>query len=955
MNTGHLEKQFLLAVCLFSYAIANAQVFGGNPPSLKWKQINTDSVRVIFPAGMDSAAQRVANLAHYMAEKKPASLGNELHKINIVLQNQTTVGNGYVGLGPYRSEFFMTPILNNFSEGSISWTDQLAIHEYRHVQQYNNFRKGASRLMWRLFGEEGLAVATNAAVPDWFFEGDAVYNETILTGQGRGRLPLFLNAYPSLWKEDKKYSWMKLRNGSLKDYVPSHYHLGYLLVNYGYEKYGADFWQKVTSDASAFKGLFYPFQKAIKRHTGVNYRKFYSDALNAYRNNENASPELQQMTELSKPKFNEGTAVGEPITSLNKSYVTNYLFPYRITEDSVLYLRTSYRHRPSFFIAGKEGQRKLRVKDISPDNQFSYRNGRIVYAAFEPDARWGWKDYSVIKLLDVETGRQMKITNRSKYFTPDISAQGDKIAAVQVLPDGSSELHILDASGGAVLQRISSPEVMLFTDPKFFNEETIVTPVRFTDGRMSLALAAIKTGTISWLTPASFNVTGYPCVSDDIIYFTANYEGNDDVFALKMADKKIYRITQGPLGNYFVNAAAGKITWSSFTAEGYQLHELEEKDINWQEITTAARQELAAKFSVARSGEFGDILPGMAGRRKFPVSSYKKGTRLLNFHSWRPYYEDPLFTFSLYGENVLNTLQTELYYSYNENDKTSSVGFSTIYGAMFPWLSAGTEYTFNRKVPVGNRVYQWDQLDSRIGLNVPLNFTSGASFKQFNIGSNYFYRRNINKGFLRDSIGGNDGFSYLHHYFSCNQQVQRAVQHIFPKWGYGLSAAYRHAVTDFTSWQFTGNASVFLPSPVSNHSIVGTAAWQEVDTLRTVFGNRFPYSRGYTGRYFSRMWRTSVNYHFPIWHMDWGFANILYVQRLRGNMFYDFTRVFSRDKTQFRNQRTVGAEFFADTKWWNQYELTFGFRISRLLDQDQFNGFRGTVFEFIMPVSIIPR
>lgn len=62
----------------------------------------------------------------------------------------------------------------------------------------------------------------------------------------------------------KKYSWMKLRNGSMKDYIPNHYNLGYLLVNYGREKYGDDFWTKVTTDASAYKGLFYPFQTAIK-------------------------------------------------------------------------------------------------------------------------------------------------------------------------------------------------------------------------------------------------------------------------------------------------------------------------------------------------------------------------------------------------------------------------------------------------------------------------------------------------------------------------------------------------------------------------------------------------------------------------------------------------------------------------------------------------------------------
>ena len=143
----------------------------------------------------------------------------------------------------------------------------------------SNFRNGLSRLVYYLAGDDGLSLAINAAIPEWFYEGDAVYNETVLTHQGRGRLPLFLNAYPSLWQAGKKYSWMKLRNGSLKDYIPNHYYLGYLLVNYGREKYGADFWTKVTRDASAYKGLFYPFQTAIKTHAGVDYKTFREQAV----------------------------------------------------------------------------------------------------------------------------------------------------------------------------------------------------------------------------------------------------------------------------------------------------------------------------------------------------------------------------------------------------------------------------------------------------------------------------------------------------------------------------------------------------------------------------------------------------------------------------------------------------------------------------------------------------
>jgi hypothetical protein len=939
-----MRKFFLLSGLGLLPVFLPAQEFGGHPPSHKWKQLNTDTARIIFPVGLDSQANRVASIIHYLAGNSAAgsqsiSLGNKLKKINIVLQNQTTIANGYVGLGPFRSEFYLTPPTENFQSGSIGWSDQLAVHEYRHVQQFNNFNNGISKLMQFLFGEEGYSLAINASIPDWFYEGDAVYNETVLTNQGRGRLPFFLNAYPSLWQAGKKYSWMKLRNGSLKDYVPNHYHLGYLLVNYGRIKYGPDFWAKVTADASAYKGLAYPFQTAIKKYAGVDYITFREEAFAFYK----------------KDIARVSVSRDEYVFPVKKKYVTSYYFPYQAGADSLLYLKTSYRQRPAFFIKDKNGEHKLRIRDISTDEQYSYRNGKIVYAAYERDARWGWKDYTVIKILDVKTGTQQALTSKSKYFTPDISADGSKVAAVQVAANGSSELHILNVQDGKVIQKIHAAEISLFTDPKFIDEDNLVTAVRLRDGKMALAIAEISTGNTVRITPPSFNVAGYPCVNSGIIYFTANYGGNDDVFALRLSDKKIYRISNGPLGNYFVNAGEGKITWSAFTAEGYQLKQTDGKSVQWNEIAAAAAESLTSKFAVGAGSETGDILLSKVQQRNFPVSDYRKGTRLLNLHSWRPNYEDPIFTYSVYGENVLNTLSTELYYSYNQNDKNSAVGFNAVYGRWFPYLNLGTEFTFDRQGVTGNKVRHWDQLDNRIGLSIPLNTVKGKTFRNFNISSFYVLRNEFNKDFFKDSIG-NTSVSYLQHSISWTQQVQRAVQHFYPRFAYSFFSSFRHTITKYSARQFITSGSVYLPGVLESHNLLLTGAFQEIDTLRQLtFGNRFAYSRGYTGRYFTRMWKLAANYHLPLFYPDWGFGNILYLQRVRANLFYDFTKVYSRDKTQTRDQRSVGGELFVDTKWWNQHPLTFGFRISRLLDQDQFDGFKGTRFEFILPVSIIPR
>ncbi|MES2882709.1 MAG: hypothetical protein V4676_11210, partial [Bacteroidota bacterium] len=316
----------IIASFLVTGAVS-AQQFGGFPPSTKWKQIDSDTARIIYTEGAAQQANRIATLIHKMAADTFLNLGSRLKKINVVLQNRTTLANGYVALAPFRSEYFLVPGSNVFDFGNLPWYENLAIHEYRHVQQYNNFYNGLTKAFYYLFGESGQALANALTVPDWFFEGDAVHAETALTTQGRGRLPLFLSGYNSLWLEGKNYNWMKLRNGSLKHYVPSHYHLGYLLSNYGYQQYGKNFWQQVTQDASAFKGLFYPFQKAVQKHSGVDYKTFRRNAFDFYKKQ-----------------------LGEEKTEAEKNKtVTNYYFPQAVSADSLIYLKTAYNKLPAFY------------------------------------------------------------------------------------------------------------------------------------------------------------------------------------------------------------------------------------------------------------------------------------------------------------------------------------------------------------------------------------------------------------------------------------------------------------------------------------------------------------------------------------------------------------------------------------------------------------------------------
>ncbi|HEX3081251.1 MAG TPA: hypothetical protein VHQ04_12335, partial [Puia sp.] len=210
---------YLILMALISVQV-KAQIFGGTPPSVKWKSVNTIPAQIIFPPGMEAEARQVGFLVSALSKTTLPTIGNRQNKVDIVFHNLTIVPNGYVQLAPFRSEFQLTPPQNSFELGSLPWNQMLAIHEYRHVQQYNNFCVGLSKAFYFLFGQDGLAFANSVAVPNWFFEGDAVYQETLVSQQGRGRLPFFLTGYEALWVSKKNYSWMKLRNGSYRDFTP---------------------------------------------------------------------------------------------------------------------------------------------------------------------------------------------------------------------------------------------------------------------------------------------------------------------------------------------------------------------------------------------------------------------------------------------------------------------------------------------------------------------------------------------------------------------------------------------------------------------------------------------------------------------------------------------------------------------------------------------------------------
>jgi hypothetical protein len=943
--------------------VLSAQQFGGNPPSLKWKQINTDTARIIFPAGLDSMAQQVAAIVHRLSRTTLLTIGVTQRKINIVLQNQTTIANGYVSLAPFRSEFQVTPEQNSFDLGSLPWQKMLAIHEYRHVQQYNNFRVGFSGALYYLFGEGGQALANSLAVPNWFWEGDAVYQETLVSDQGRGRLPFFFNPYRSLFAGDKRYSWMKLRNGSLRDYVPNWYPLGYMLVSYGRQRYGDDFWRKVGHDAAAFKPLFYPMQGAIRRHSGLSFARFRHDALDHFRLE--AGPD----------------SAADAYAHAHRHFDADQEFPQFVGPDSLLYMRSTYKQIPAFTIRELRGGKeyKLHTRAISLDNYFSCNAGLVVYAAYETDPRWGWRDYSVIRVLNPVTGEDKKITSRTRYFSPDISADGSRIVVVQEAPNGDCELRLLDSRSGQVLRQVPNPDSLFYTYPKFYPNPAVspgsaigqgaaspyvVAAVRNRKGQMSLALTDVAEGSVRNLLPFSFQTIGFPSVRADTIWFTASRNGQDRIYAI--AAGRLFRVglPHGePLtGQYEFNAGAqGNYAWNTFTAVGFHLdtahagaqpsNGLRLEPISIEDWVLPIPLQGINSLNRGPAKLLDSIGSGSRPEKKYPIASH-----LINFHSWRPYINDPEYSFSVVSENILNTLESEIFVAYDRDEQNKQVGADATYGALYPWLDAGYNYTFDRNALYGIQKVFWNESNINAGFSIPLNWVRNESYTSLRFGSDVVYNQRYYNGLYRDSFNSQQ-FAYLDPSVNFVHQSQQAQQQINPRMAQVLNLAYSRAVTTFEANQFLASGFLYLPGVAYTHSILLAGAFQGRDNLNNArFSNSFPFSRGYTAENFYRMWRWSANYQLPLCYPEWGIGDIVYFTRIRTNLYYDDTRVkdFFAGSPYNLRFRSFGSEVFFDTQWWNQLPISFGIRYSRLLDPD-FEGRGPNQWELILPLNILSQ
>jgi len=737
---------------------------------------------------------------------------------------------------------------------------------------------------------------------------------------------------------------MKLRSGSLRDYTPDQYTLGYAVVAYGYDRYGSDFWRRVTQDATRFRGLFYPFNKAVERYSGKTYKQFTQDALSLFR-------EQTQREDADSLAF---------ITSGQRYNVVDYLYPHVAGMDSLIVTRQSYRDISAFYLLANGKEKKIRVKDYVLDDYFSYRNGRIVYAAYRSDPRWLNRNYSDLRLLDAHTGRQRPLRFRTRYFSPDINESGSEVIAVHVGADGSSALHRLNTSDGSLIAAVPNPANYFFTQTKYINDSAVVSAVRHPDGTMALIRVDLTGGEARALTPFSYRVLGYPYVSGDAVYFSMmsgeGQRATDQIYRVSFSTGIIQQVTGTNTGIYHPTVdGKGRLVASAFTASGQRLFSCPDRPSSEGE----SRHTNNTPDMIGTSDTDGLVGTGSLYGTSIdpqPVTRVPKTFRLFNFHSARPYSEDPEWGYRIYGNNILSTFTNTITLSYNRNEGSNTFGYDFAWGGWYPVLRSGVSYSLNRYVDtaVGAGI-NFNSARVYGGLRLPLSFIGGRTFKYLSASADYYIEQVPYIGIGKD-IFSNKALHYSSWNLSFSNVSRQARQHILPRYAQSLSLSYRESYTFQDSRKLVATAAMYWPGFSVNHNLVLRAALQKRDTLPDLFSNNFPYSRGYQGLSTRQMMKWGADYHFPLLYPDAGIGNIFFIQRLRSAAFFDYTVARARIGGLLTDivNRSVGGELYADGKLWNALPFSIGVRYSHLLDTDLRNPGATGRWEIILPINLIP-
>lgn len=884
-----------LLYCLFFPLRTFAQsqpILDQNPARLRWLQINTPKFQVIFPEGFEREAQRTANTLQTIYQPVSGTLQKEPRKLSVILQNQTAVSNGFVTITPRRSEFFTLPPQDYSLLGTNDWINLLAVHEYRHVVQYDKALTGFSKAVYYVLGGNGLSLITGLSVPGWFWEGDAVGTETALTGSGRGRIPAFDLDLRTFLLTKGAFTYPKAYLSSYKDYVTanySRYKLGYFMTTYARRKYGVEAWSHILNRTYNFPLVPFRFSGALKKETGLRVEDLYRNT-------------MQEMDSLWRNQLKDlPVTEAAPLPTARNRVFTNYQYPQFLSGGRIFAQKTGLATIETYVALGDSAkEEKLFVPGFTNNSgMLSVVNDVVVWSEQAYDPRWGIRDYTVIKTYDFRNKKLRQLTHRSRLSAPALSPDGKRIVAVQVSESNQYTLVILNTQTGAEIGRLSNPENHFYLTPRWSPDGAQVVAVKLMPKGKTIESIHVATGEKRNLLPVTQLNLAHPVWHGAYVYFNSPYSGIDNIYAVHVATGEQFQVTSRPFGAYnpAISPDGSLLAYNDFTENGFRVVTAPNNPAAWMPIAQVENRTVAYYEPLLQQEGNQNVLENVPEKR-YPVNRYGKLAHALNPYSWSPLLSSSgdALTVSLLSQDLLSTALANVGFGYNANERTGSLFANLSYQGLYPVLDVEFEsgqrragVYVDRQRPLDSLVRdQWNERIISGGVRLPFNLTHSKYSQRINL-SAFASVREISSRLFENWNGTLQAMRYG---FTYQRFLKRALRDVNPRWGQTAAVYFRHTPFggDFNARLFAAEGNLFFPGLLKHHSLRLRAGYQRESSDVYRFSSPLFFPRGYSYTSYDEFYNGSVEYALPLFNPDWTIGRWLYVKRFKSTGFFDYGR-----------------------------------------------------------------
>lgn len=903
-----MKKLFLLSVLLLMTGLLPAQFYipGEPPASVKWQQIKAGPFKIIFPEGTKPDAEKFASLLIFYKDSSKIVPGKDI-SIPVIMRTSSVISNGYVSWAPKRMDIVTTSPRNTYPQ---DWLNQLALHEYRHVAQISALRTGFTKFLSVFSGEIATGI-TSAMVPRWFYEGDAVFNETKLSSSGRGRLPEFsMPLRTLLLSENKVFSYDKAFFGSYKDFVPDHYMYGYQLVNYGVERYGDNLWENALTYIGRNPYQVTPMAFYLVKATGHARQHLYKSAMDSLRN-----------IFLSDTLINKYTDY-KVISDTDKSDYINYNQPVYTEDGDILSFKTGLDGNDRIISIDSTGKETIiHYPGTSEMNSLSSEGNFIAWDEIVRDVRWGGRSFSEIMVFDRRNNNVFPLIRKTRLFSPDISPDGTRIAVIETDNRNNCSLVVIDIENREIIQKFPSPDNL-----------NLLTPEWTHDGKILVIAVWNSIKQLIEFSPASENWQilfesetdiAEPEGYGDFVIFRAAFGNVDNLYSINKKSGRLWKITSSRFGafNPEISRDSASLVFAEYSSEGFNIVRTQPDSSSWQTVNMHNKEHVWNVEKEERAKE-----PLLFNRTYEPLPYSRMN--LLNFHSWLPFFTDInernpsgmniLPGFMLFSQNITGTAVAGL--NYFSEKGTHYIRPEISFTGLFPIIRIAGDFVIHSPTPAEED----DTRDNVTGNNltaeayVPLLFTKGRKVMQVMPGVTY---SRLNMVFDEDGIL-KTGIDLFKAEINFSAYRKRSYREIIPRAGF--SGNFTHYFTPLNKSSFGSLTSysgiLFLPGMMKYHSFYirhGIQKHQAENYLLPVtVGNR---PRGFT--YYAAEFHAgaSFNYTLPLWYPDWSVPSVIYIKRLWLNSFADIAYGKNlREKGEnpgavySGSYYSYGLEFYAD-------------------------------------------